>query len=327
MNNRYTLHDYKALNREKLRTVSFINDVISEGYTSDMILVTEALQEKRLVRIAEDIASREKVRIVLLAGPSSSGKTSTSKRLCIQLLACGKHPVALSMDNWFLERKDTPRDKDGNADFESIYAMDLKLFDDDLNNLLSGKEVMLPTFNFTSGEREYDGQKLKLTPDMILVIEGIHALNPILTEHIPAERIFKIFAAPMSPISLDGRHWIPTTANRLLRRISRDYQTRGRSAQQTIAGWGDVRRGEKKWILPFKDEADAIFDTSMLYELAALRPKAEKVLAEVPEDSDEYRIAEKLLRFVRCFKPIWGSQIPRTSLMREFIGGSVFDVT
>ncbi len=326
MDNQYTVHDYKTIQEKKIHTVSFINAVIDSGHTSDMILVTEAIQEKRLVRIAEDIASRGGVRIVLLAGPSSSGKTSTSKRLCIQLMACGKHPVALSTDNWFVERQNTPRDKNGNLDFETIEAMDLKLFNADLQNLIDGKEVQLPTFNFASGQREYDGDKLQLTSDMILVIEGIHALNPILTQQIPAERKYKIFAAPMSPISLDGQHWIPTTANRLLRRISRDYQTRGRSAQQTIEGWGSVRRGEKKWILPFMKEADAVFDTSMLYELAALRPKAEKVLEKVPTDAREYRIAEKLLQFLRCIKPIYGSQIPRTSLMREFIGGSIFDV-
>ncbi len=326
MENVYAVHDYKTIKEKQTHTVSYINGVIDSGHTSDMILVSEAIQEKCLVRIAEDIASRENVRMVLLAGPSSSGKTSTSKRLCIQLMACGKHPVALSTDNWFVERQNTPRDKNGNLDFETIEAMDLKLFNEDLQNLIDGKEVKLPTFNFSTGEREYGGDSLTLASDMILVIEGIHALNPILTQQIPAERKYKIFAAPMSPISLDGQHWIPTTANRLLRRISRDYQTRGKSAQQTIASWGSVRRGEKKWILPFMKEADAVFDTSMLYELAALRPKAEKVLEKVPVDAREYRIAEKLLKFLRCIKPIWGSQIPRTSLMREFIGGSIFDV-
>jgi uridine kinase len=322
MEDLYTVHDYKTIEEKKIHTVSFINSVIESGHASDMILVTEAVQEKRLGRIAEEIAARENVRMVLLAGPSSSGKTSTSKRLCIQLMTCRKHPVALSTDNWFVERKDTPRDKDGNLDFETIHAMDLKLFNSDLQRLIDGEEVALPTFNFTTGTREYHGDTLRLTSDMILVIEGIHALNPMLTELIPADRKYKIFAAPMSPISLDGRHWIPTTANRLLRRISRDYQTRGKTAQQTIESWGSVRRGEKKWILPFMKEADAVFDTSMLYELAAL----EKVLEKVPSDAREYRIAEKLLQFLHCIKPIWGSQIPHTSLMREFIGGSIFNV-
>lgn len=327
MDNLYTIHDYKTIEEKKIHTVSYINNVIIEGHASDMILVTEALQERQLIKIAEAISSNEKIKMILLAGPSSSGKTSTSRRLCIQLMACGKHPVALSTDNWFVEHKNTPRDKAGNLDFESIYAMDLKLFNSDLQNLIDGNEVALPTFNFTTGLREYDGETLQLSPDMLLVVEGIHALNPILTSQIPAERKYKIFAAPMSPISFDGIHWIPTTANRLLRRISRDYQTRGKSAQQTIAGWGSVRRGEKKWIMPFMKEADIIFDTSMLYELAALRPNAEKVLEQVPEDAKEYLIAKKLLRFLRCFKPIKSCQIPRTSLMREFIGGSIFNVT
>lgn len=310
-----------------MHTIPFINKVIKDGRASDMILVTEAIQEKRLARIAEDIASRQSVRIVLLAGPSSSGKTSTSKRLCIQLMACRKHPVALSMDNWFVNRTDTPVDENGNPDFESIYSMDLKQFNEDLQGLIDGKEVALPTYNFTKGEREYNGEKLTLTKDMILVIEGIHALNPLLTKQIPAENKFKIFAAPMSPISLDGEHWIPTSTNRLLRRISRDFQTRGKTAQQTIASWDSVRRGEEKWILPFKDEADALFDSSMLYELAALRPKAEKVLKKVPKNAPEHEIADKLLRFLECFNPIQADQIPRNSLLREFIGGSFFDVT
>lgn len=322
----YTLHDYKTIEERTVHTVGFINKVIEEGYSADVILVTEAMQERRLIHIAEEIASRKSVKMVLLAGPSSSGKTSTSKRLCIQLMASRRHPVALSTDNWFVERCNTPLDKNGNYDFESIHAMELELFNHDLQALVDGKEVALPTYNFATGKREYSGEKLQLKPDMILVIEGIHALNPMLTSQIPVEHKYKIFAAPMSPISLDGEHWIPTTANRLLRRISRDYQTRGKSAQQTIAGWGSVRRGERKWILPFKNEADAIFDTSMVYELAALRPKAEKVLAQVPKDAREYRIAQKLLSFLRNIKPIGVSQIPRTSLMREFVGGSIFDV-
>lgn len=323
----YTIHDYPTVEEKHMHTIPFINKVIKDGRASDMILVTEAIQEKNLSKIAEDIASRENVRVVLLAGPSSSGKTSTSKRLCIQLMTCRKHPVALSMDNWFVNRTDTPVDEEGRPDFESIYSMDLKQFNKDLQGLIDGEEVALPTYNFTKGEREYNGETLTLKKDMILVIEGIHALNPLLTEQIPAENKYKIFAAPMSPISLDGEHWIPTTANRLLRRISRDFQTRGKTAQQTIAGWDSVRKGEEKWIVPFKEEADALFDSSMLYELAALRPKAEKVLKKVPKDAPEYELANKLLKFLGCFYPIDANQIPRNSLLREFIGGSFFDVT
>ena len=323
----YTIHDYPTIEEKQMHTMSFINKVIREGRQSDMILVTEAIQEKHLVKIAETIASREEIRIVLLAGPSSSGKTSTSKRLCIQLMACRKHPVALSMDNWFVDREYTVLDAEGKPDFESIHSMDLKQFHSDLDNLIQGKDVALPTFNFTKGKREYNGERLTLEKDMILVIEGIHALNPIISENIPATEKFKIFAAPMSPISLDGEQWIPTTANRLLRRISRDFQTRGKTAQETIAGWRSVVRGEEKWILPFKDEADVVFDTSMLYELAALRPKAEKALKKVQKDSPEHEIADRLLGFLECFCPINPDFIPNNSLLREFIGGSTFDVT
>ncbi len=326
MDRQYTIHNYHTIEERNIHTVEYINRTIEKGYSSEMILVSEAQQERQLIKIAEEIASREKVRIVLLAGPSSSGKTSSSMRLCIQLMASRRHPVALSTDNWFVSRDRTPRDKDGNYDFESIYAMDLEQFNSDLNNLVAGREVALPTYNFAKGEREYKGDKLTLTPDMILVIEGIHALNPMLTGQIAEETKYKIYAAPLSPISLDGIHWIPTTTNRILRRISRDYQTRGKNAQETIAGWGSVRRGEKKWILPFKEQADAVFDTSMVYELAALRNKAEKCLREVPREAREWRVAGKLLDFLTCFTPIEESQIPCSSLLREFIGDSIFNV-
>lgn len=327
MDEQYTIHDYQTVEEQHMHTVPFINKVIDNGRAADMILVTEALQEKELIRVAERIADMKDVRVILLAGPSSSGKTSTSKRLCIQLMACRKHPVALSMDNWFVPRTQTPLDEDGNPDFESVYSLDLKLFNENLTDLAAGKEIDLPTYNFVTGEREYNGEKLRLKPDMLLVIEGIHALNPIVSEQISPEKKFKIYAAPMSPISLDGEHWIPTTVNRLLRRISRDYQTRGRSAQATIACWDAVRRGEEKWIIPFKGEADALIDTSMLYELAALRKKAEPVLKKVPHDAPEYETVGKLLKFIQCFKPIDIKQIPRSSLLREFVGGSIFDVS
>ncbi len=326
MDSRYTLHNYKTLEERRMHTVEYINKAIREGFSADMILVAEALQEKQLINIAEDIARHEKAKIVLLAGPSSSGKTSSSHRLCIQLMTLHRHPVALSTDNWYVNRDVVPRDEQGEYDFETIYAMDLKQFNSDLTALLEGQEIELPTYNFARGEREYHGEKLRLMPDMLLVIEGIHALNPMLTEHIPNENKYKIFAAPMSPISLDGVHWIPTTTNRLLRRISRDYQTRGKTAQETIASWGSVRRGEKKWIMPFRNEADKVFDTSMHYELAALRTKAEKVLKEVPTTAREYRMAQKLLGFLSAFEPIAVEQIPCTSLLREFIGDSIFNV-
>ncbi len=308
-----------------MQTVEFINQVVRRGDAAEMILVSEARQERQLIKMAEEIKQRG-AKVVLIAGPSSSGKTSTSKRLCIQLLASGLHPVALSTDNWFVDREFTPRDKFGKYDFESIYAMDLKLFNSDLQALTEGREVQLPTYNFTVGVKEWHGERLQLSGDMILVIEGIHALNPLLTERIAADDKYKIFAAPMTPVSLDGERLVPTTANRLIRRISRDYQTRGQSAQNTIAGWNSVRRGEKKWILPFQSEADAVFDTSMLYELAALRERAEPIIREVPEEAREYRIAKKLVEFLERFETISANDIPRSSLMREFIGGSIFNV-
>lgn len=322
----YTMYDYQTFEEKRMHTVSFINQVIENGHASEMILVTEAIQEKELAKIAEEIAANPDIKIVLIAGPSSSGKTSTSKRLCIQLMACHKHPVALSTDNWFVNREDTPLDDDGKSDFETIKAMDLERFNQDLNDIICGRNVLLPNFNFITGKKEYNGHRLQLTPDMILVIEGIHALNPIMTESVNEACKYKIFAAPISPLSLDGEHWIPTSVNRLLRRISRDYKTRGKSALETISGWDSVRRGEEKWIIPYKDQADACFDTSMLYELAALKPLVDPVLHEVPTDSPEYDTVCKLLNFLSVFKSININQIPRNSLMREFVGGSFFDV-
>ncbi len=326
MNKAYTLHDFCAIGEKELQTIPYINEIIEEGRAADLVLVNEALQERQIAKIADDIARKTNVRIVLIAGPSSSGKTSTSKRLCIQLLANRKHPVALSTDNWFVNRDQTPLDENGKKDYESIHSMDLQQFNDDLNALIEGKTVELPFYNFSKGEREYRGEKLTLTDDMILVIEGIHALNPMLTSMIEEKRKFRIYAAPMTPVSMDGEHWIPTSVNRLLRRISRDFQTRGQSAQQTISGWESVRAGEKKWIEPFRNEADVVFDTSMLYELAALKPKALQILEKVPVDSKEFSTVRLLQEFLSWVTPLDITTIPRTSLLREFIGGSLFDV-
>lgn len=322
----YTLHDFCTPADRQMQTIPYLNEVVEAGHAADLILVGEALQERQLARIADDIAQRPEVRLVLLAGPSSSGKTSTSRRLCVQLLACRRHPVALSTDNWFVNRTDTPIDENGKPDFESIHSMDLVQFNADLQALIDGKTVELPFYNFAKGEREYRGEMLTLTDDMILVIEGIHALNPLLTQQVESCHKYRIFAAPMTPVSMDGEHWIPTSVNRLLRRISRDYQTRGLSAQQTIANWESVRRGEQKWILPFQKEADVVFDTSMLYELAALKPKAMEVLSQVPLDSPEASTVRLLQEFLSWITPVDTNQIPRTSLLREFIGGSLFDV-
>lgn len=311
---------------KRLRQIDYINQLITDGQASDLILMTECRQERNLAQIADALSADPDKKVILIAGPSSSGKTSTSKRLRIQLMACDKTPVTLSMDNWFVNRVNTPKDEDGNLDFESIYAMDIKQFNQDICDLISGKEVKLPTYNFKAGEREYLGDTLTLKSDMILIIEGIHALNPLMTESIPAEAKFKLFAAPMTSVTADGIDLIPTSQTRLVRRICRDYATRGKSAQATIAQWGSVRRGEEKWILPFLREADTIFDTSIYYELAALKTVANRVLGEVPKDCPEREVADELLKYVGCFRTIGHKEIPHNSLLREFIGGSVFDV-
>lgn len=308
------------------RTAANLNKIIESGHIGDLIRVTEALQEKQLARIAEDICSRPFVRVVLLAGPSSSGKTSTSKRLAVQLMTNMKLPVALSMDNWFVNRENTPLDEFGEKDFESIHAVDLPQFNKDLQDLIDGKEIELPTYNFQTGMREYRGDSLKLHPDAILIVEGIHALNPILTDQLPEDYKYRIFASPISQIALNETEFIPTYDNRLLRRITRDSQTRNKTAQQTIESWPSVRRGEEKWILPFRGNADAIFNTAMIYELAAIKEKAESLLKEVPESASVYSEAQRLLGYLSHFEAITDDEIPRTSLLREFIGGSVFDV-
>ncbi len=308
-------------------TVTAINEVINHGYSADMILLSEALQERQLIAIADDIARRPGVKLILIAGPSSSGKTSTSKRLSIQLMCNGLHPIPLTTDNWYVARDEVPLDADGAPDFETIYALDLPLLEHDLSLLLRGETVPMPTYNFSLGAREYLGDTAHMTDDSVLVIEGLHALNPLLTEHIADDCKYKIFAAPITTIVYHDDQVIPTTVNRLLRRISRDCQTRGRTAQETIAAWASVRRGEEKWILPFKDAVDATVDTAMVYELAAIRPKAEAALQAVAPGTPEYALAQQLLTFLTAFTPIAEQQIPCTSLLREFIGNSIFNVT
>jgi len=308
------------------RKVSYINEMIESQHAAELVKMGETYHDAQIQRIARKICSRPSVRVVLLAGPSSSGKTSTSHKLCLELLAQGKQPVALSLDNWYLNGELIPLDENGQRDDESIYALDLKQLEEDLKTLLAGKEIALPTFNFPKEKREYLGDTLQLEPDTILVMEGIHALNPLLTAHIDAACKFKIYAAPMSPVSLDGKKWIPTQAHRLIRRMSRDFRTRGRSPQQTIAGWPSVCAGEAKWITPFKKEADAKFDTSMLYEVPAFRYSIESALQTVPATSEEYKIAKQILFYFSFFEPLEPSWIPRTSILREFIGGSQFNV-
>ena len=311
---------------EYKRRVAYINEMIESGHAPELVAEGERYHAEQLTHIAQDICSRPGIRVVLIAGPSSSGKTTTSHRLCLELLAQGKQPVALSLDNWYADGSLTPLKENGEKDYESVYAIDLKQLEEDLKALIEGKEIALPTFNFAEEKREYQGETLRLEEDTIMVIEGIHALNPILTEHIAHDCKYKIYAAPMSPVSLDGETWIPTYVHRLLRRMSRDLRTRGKSPQMTIALWPSVREGEDKWIEPFRGEADAEFDTSMTYELPAIRYTVETALQTVPAVAEEYKIAAKLLYYLSFFEGLEASFIPRTSILREFIGGSQFNV-
>ena len=310
---------------EEKRRVAYINEMIESGHAPQLVAEGENYHAEQLARITREICERD-VRVVLIAGPSSSGKTSTSHKLCLELLAQGKQPVALSLDNWYLNGTLTPLKPDGSKDYESVYAIDLEQLELDLKALVAGKEIALPTFNFAEERREYPGETLALENEAVLVMEGIHALNPILTAHLDDKYKYKIFAAPMSPVSLDGETWIPTYVHRLLRRMSRDYRTRGKTPIQTIAGWADVREGEGKWIEPFRDRADAQFDTSMLYELPAIRNTVETALQTVPAAAEEYKVAEQLLYYLSFFERLEPSYIPRTSILREFIGGSQFNV-
>lgn len=311
---------------EEKRRVAYINEMIETGHANELVAEGENYHTMQLASMAHDICSRPEVRVVLIAGPSSSGKTSTSHKLCLELLAQGKQPVALSLDNWYVDGSLTPLKDDGTKDYESVYAIDLQQLESDLKALIAGKEIALPTFNFAEEKREYLGDTLQLEPDTIMVIEGIHALNPILTEHIDAACKYKIYAAPMSPVSLDGEKWVPTYVHRLLRRMSRDFRTRGKSPQTTIANWPSVREGEDQWIEPFRSEADAEFDSSMTYELPAIRYTVETALQTVPAVAEEYKIAEQLLYYLSFFEGLEASFIPRTSILREFIGGSQFNV-
>lgn len=309
-----------------LDNVGDLNLAIEKGRSQDIILVSEAMQEKQVAKIAEKIADgyKEGIRIVLISGPSSSGKTTFCKRLQVQLTTNLLHPVGISLDDYFLNREDTPKDEHGEYDFESLYALDLPYFNKDLKKLLSGEEIELPSFNFESGRRIFRGKKLKLRENSILVIEGIHALNPELTEFIDDKYKYRVYVSVLTSISLDNHNWIPTTDNRLLRRIIRDYRFRGYSAEDTINRWPSVRRGEDKWIFPYQENADAMFNSAMLYELAALRKYAEPILAQVPESNKANAEAYRLLRFLRYFNYIPTEELPGTSLLREFLGGGSF---
>ena len=307
-----------------IRTVGDFNQAVTAGFSTDIINISEALQEKKIAQIAEDIAQRKGVKLVLLAGPSSSGKTTSCKRLSIQLAVSGLKPLQISLDDYFVDREKTPKDECGEYDYESIYALDLKLINEQFNALFRGEEVELPKYDFQSGKSKRSGKKLKMNDHNVLVVEGIHALNPELTSQIPDEQIYRVYASALTTILLDNHNYIPTTDNRLLRRIIRDNKYRGVSAQETIHRWPSVRAGENKWIFPFQENADAMLNTAMLYELAVIKMQAEPLLQLVPENCEEYAEAYRLLKFLKYFKGIPYNNLPPTSLLREFLGGSSF---
>ena len=307
-----------------VRTVGDINASCMEGHATDLINVSEALQEKKIARIADDIYARKGVKVVLVSGPSSSGKTTFSKRLSVQLMTNGIRPHALSLDDYFVNRQDTPRDENGDYDYESLYALDLEFFNNQLQALIRGEEVELPRFNFTTGQREFRGERLKLTENAVLILEGIHALNPELTPQIAEENKYRIYVSALTTIQLDDHNYIPTTDNRLLRRIIRDYKYRGYSAEETISRWPSVRRGEDKWIFPYQENADAMFNSALLFELAVIKEHALPILNRVQQNCAEYSEAYRLRRFLQYFVPVQDKDLPPTSLLREFLGGSSF---
>ena len=307
-----------------LRTVGDLNEAIDGGHYSLLIQLSEALQEKKIAMIADEIARRQGIKIVLIAGPSSSGKTTTCKRLMVQLAVNGLRPVGISLDDYFIDREQTPRDEKGDYDYEHLHALNLKLLNQHMNALLNGEEVELPRYDFHTGSSGLSGRKLKLNPGEVLVIEGIHALNPELLPEVPQQQMFRIYASALTTILLDSHNYVPTTDNRLLRRIIRDHKYRGVSARETIRRWPSVRKGENRWIFPFQENADVMFNTAMLFELAVIKSQAEPLLEQVPENCYEYSEAYRLRKFLSYIKPIPEHLIPPTSLLREFLGGSSF---
>ena len=309
-----------------LSTVGELNHVVAKGdeRTNEMVNVSECLQERQISRIADHLAENPQLKVVLIAGPSSSGKTTFSKRLSIQLMACGLKPVAISLDNYFVNRVDTPLDEDGHYDYESIYAMQIDLFNEQMTTLLSGGTVELPYYNFKTGISERSGQFLHLEEDTILILEGIHALNPLFSAQIPQENKYRVYASALTSILLDDHNYIPTTDNRLLRRLVRDYKFRGYSAEETIRRWPAVRKGEEKWLFPYQEEADVMINTALLFELACLREQALPLLEGVRNDTPEREVADRLINLLRLIKPLPMDTLPPTSLLREFMGGSTF---
>ena len=313
----------------RLSNAGDVNKAIMRGYASELIQVSEALQEKKIVQIAEEIDRRfhqekDPVRIVLITGPSSSGKTTFCKRLSIQLLACGLRPVSFSTDDYFVNRLDTPKLPNGDYDFDNIETVDYHLMEDHLVRLMAGERVEIPEYNFVTGKREYNGKRLKLGSDTVLIIEGIHALNPLLTQKIDDTLKYKIYISALTSISLDDHNWIPVRDNRLLRRIIRDYNKGAYTARQTIAQWKNVCEAEDRWIFPFQETADAMFNSALNIEFAVLRTHAEIILSSVPRNCPEYAEAHRLLKFIHFFLPVSDKEIPPTSIMREFVGGSSF---
>jgi uridine kinase len=305
-------------------TVGELNEATVNGFSGSIIKIAEALQEKNICRISDEIASRDDVKIILIAGPSSSGKTTFSKRLSVQLMTSGIKPYAISLDDYFVDRDKTPKDESGDYDYESIYALNLNLFNEHLKALLAGEEVELPRYDFPTGKSVPSGKRIKLEPNMMLVLEGIHALNPMLTSEISDAYKYKIYVSALTTIKLDDHNHIPTADNRLIRRIVRDYKYRGVSPAATIARWPSVRRGEDKWIFPYHENADAMFNSALLYELAVLRTQALPALEMVYESQPEYAVASDLAHFLKYFKTISDEELPPTSLLREFLGGSSF---
>lgn len=308
----------------EIRTVGDFNNAVATDHSIDLINISEALQEKKIAHIADEIAKRKGVKLILLAGPSSSGKTTTCKRLSIQLIANGLRPLQISLDDYFVDRELSPRDEKGDYDFESIHALNLKLINEQFNALFNGEEVELPRYDFPTGKSVKSGNKLKMEDNNVLVVEGIHALNPELTAQIPEELKYRVYVSALTTILLDDHNYIPTTDNRLLRRIIRDYKYRGVDARATIRRWPSVRAGENKWIFPFQENADVMFNSAMLFELAVIKQQAEPLLEQVPENCPEYSEAYRLLKFLKYIKPIPNTDIPPTSLLREFLGGSSF---
>ena len=308
-----------------ISTIGDLNKAVEEGKTNGLIQLSEALQEKKIAQIADEIAKRKNVKMVLIAGPSSSGKTTTCKRLSVQLAVNGIHPIGISLDDYFVNREQTPRDETGDYDYEHLHALNIPLLNEQMNALFRGEEVELPRYNFQMGRSEKSGRRLRLQGNEVLVLEGIHALNPELTASIPNDQIFRVYASALTTILLDTHNYIPTTDNRLLRRIVRDYKYRGVSACDTIRRWPSVRRGENRWIFPYQENADAMFNSAMLFELAVLKNQALPLLEQVPENCEEYAEAYRLMKFLRYIHTIKEDQIPPTSLLREFLGGSSFE--